>query len=117
KTWRGYLLFHAIKVQKIFNMSKLNEEFCRGLIYMKELSMEDSLREIADSLNIEHFDYIVSFNKILWCEYPSEFTESDGISADEDTRILLDIKQLELKGDTLYIYKVCAKKGLYRQAF
>ena len=74
-------------------------------IYMKELSMEDSLREIADSLNIEHFDYIVSFNKILWCEYSSEFTESDGISADEDSRIPLDIKNLELKGDTLYIYK------------
>ena len=117
KTWRGYLLFHAIKVQKVFDMSKENEEFCRGLIYMKELSMEDSLREIADSLNIEHFDYIVSFNKILWCEYSSEFTESDGISADEDTRIPLDIKNLELKGDTLYIYKVCAPKGLYRQAF
>ena len=86
-------------------------------IYMKELSMGDSLREIADSLNIEDFDYIVSFNKILWCEYSSEFTESDGISADEDTRIPLDIKNLELKGDTLYIYKVCAPKGLYRQAF
>ena len=86
-------------------------------IYMKELSMEDSLREIADSLNIEHFDYIVSFNKILWCEYSSEFTESDGISADEDSRIPLDIRNLELKGDTLYIYKVCAKKGLDRQAF
>ena len=31
KTWRGYLLFHTIKVRKMFDVEKLNEEFCRGL--------------------------------------------------------------------------------------
>ena len=62
KTWRGYLLFHAIKVQKVFDMSKENEEFCRGLVkallqelvgLTKELT---ALQEKAVSLTIDYRD-------------------------------------------------------------
>ena len=84
--------------------------------YMKYLSLqEQDVYQIEQSLQLDKYDYIITCgHRIIDCCYSADFTEHDGICECEDNRIPLDVRLSSDCTDSIYVYRLSAKKNKYR---
>jgi hypothetical protein len=84
--------------------------------YMEFLSLQQQdIYQIYQSLQLDKYDYIITCgHRIIDCCYSVDFTDHDGICECEDNRIPLDIRLSSDCTDSIYVYKLNAKKNKYR---